>query len=216
MIPLRSTEVPRSPAFVTGALILVNVALFLYELSLGPDRFDTFLSRYGVIPDRFEWLTLVTSMFLHGGWMHLIGNMWFLWIYGRNIEDLIGSAKFLFFYLVCGIAAGVIHVIVNRNSVVPTIGASGAIAGVMGAFLAKLPRARIITLVPIFIFITTMEIPAALLLVYWFIIQFFNGFGSISARGADHGIAWFAHIGGFIAGFLIVRAIPTRPRYLWT
>ena len=136
-------------------------------------------------------------MFIHGGFLHIAGNMWFLWIFGRGVEDLLGHAKYLFLYFACGFAAAFLHILVNSNSTVPTIGASGAIAGVMGAYLIKFPRAHIVTLVFIFIFITTIDIPAAFLLLYWFAIQFFSGVGSVGYSAASSGdVAWFAHVGG--------------------
>lgn len=213
MIPLRSTERVYSTPLVVISLIVVNLLIFIYELSLGPAYLDVFLVRLGIVPDRFHVLNLFTSMFLHGGFLHVLGNMWFLWIYGRNVEDIMGSGKFLMFYLTCGVVAGLVHVFFNPYSRVPTIGASGAIAGVMGAYLIKFPRARIITLVPIVVFLTTLEIPAALLLIYWFAIQFMSGFGSIGySQVSQGGTAWFAHIGGFLAGMLLVSLVGTRPR----
>ncbi len=153
-------------------------------------------------------------MFLHGGWMHLIGNMLFLWVFGRNLEDLIGGPRFLVFYILCGIAAGVVHVIVNAYSRLPTIGASGAIAGVMGAYLVKFPRSRIVTLIFIVFFVTTAEIPAAFILLYWFAIQFISGVGSLASTDyTGGGVAWFAHIGGFLFGMLLIRAFPARQRF---
>ena len=144
----------------------------------------------------------------------MIGNMLYLWVFGRNIEDLIGSGKFLLFYILCGLASAVVHIIFNAYSPVPTIGASGAIAGVMGAYLVKFPRSRIITLVLFFFFFTTLDIPAALLLVFWFAMQFFSGFGSIgSADYTGGGTAWFAHIGGFLAGMLLIRLFPPKKRW---
>jgi membrane associated rhomboid family serine protease len=170
--------------------------------------------RHGIVPDQFHALSILTSMFLHGGWLHVLGNMWFLWIYGRNVEDILGSGKFLLFYLLCGIAAGFVHVLFNPYSRVPTVGASGAIAGVMGAYLIKFPRAHIVTLVPIFIFITTLDIPAAFLLIYWFAIQFMSGFGSIGySQISNGGVAWFAHVGGFLAGMALVKVMGTRQYY---
>jgi len=142
--------------------------------------------------------------------------MWFLWIFGKAIEDLIGHARFLVFYLLCGIAAGLLHVIVALQfggTMVPTVGASGAIAGVMGAYLIKFPRARVVTLIFVFIFVTTVDIPAAFLLIYWFLIQFFSGVGSLRVASESGGIAWFAHIGGFIAGMLLISLMPLRQRY---
>ena len=213
MIPLRSSERVYSTAVVVMALIIANVVIFLYESSLRPSALNIFAMRYGLVPDHFHWENLVTSMFLHGGWLHIIGNLWFLWIYGRNVEDILGSTKFAVFYLLCGIFAGLVHVFFNPFSRVPTVGASGAIAGVMGAYLIKFPRARIVTLVPIFIFLTTLEIPAALLLLYWFAIQFFSGFGSLGmSQIGDGGVAWFAHIGGFVAGMLLVNVMGARKR----
>jgi membrane associated rhomboid family serine protease len=153
-------------------------------------------------------------MFLHGGWLHLIGNMWFLWIFGDNIEDILGHAKYLLFYLLCGIAAALVHVAFNGDSRVPTIGASGAIAGVMGAYMLKFPRSRVVTLVPIFFFLTTMEIPAVYILIYWFIVQLISGFGSIGySHLSQGGVAWFAHVGGFVAGMILIIAMRPAGRY---
>jgi membrane associated rhomboid family serine protease len=153
-------------------------------------------------------------MFLHGGWMHLIGNMLFLWVFGRNVEDLIGGPRFLAFYLLGGIAAGIVHVIVNAYSRLPTIGASGAIAAVMGAYLIKFPRSKIVTLIFIFFFVTTAEIPAAFVLLYWFALQFISGVGSLASTDyTGGGVAWFAHIGGFLIGMLLIRAFPARQRW---
>src|SRR6266851_8025286 len=184
MIPLRSTERTYSTAHVVRLLIGLNVLIFLYQVTMDPDTLVPFVERWGIVPDTISQhlYSLFTSMFLHGGWMHVLGNMLFLWVFGRNVEDLIGGARFLAFYILCGLAAAVVHVISNPYSRMPTIGASGAIAGVMGAYLIKFPRARIITLVPIFFFITTLEVPAAFLLVWWFAIQFFSGFGSLAAE----------------------------------
>jgi membrane associated rhomboid family serine protease len=176
---------------------------------------NRFIATYGIVPDRFHWSQLLTSMFIHGGFMHILGNMWFLWVFGRGIEDLIGHGKFLVFYLACGVAAGLIQMMVNYSSPIPTVGASGAIAGVMGGYLVKFPRARVVTLIFIFIFITTVDLPAFVLLLYWFAIQFFSGFGSIadsqSWQGGD--VAYFAHIGGFLAGMGLIFLLPTKQRY---
>lgn len=214
MIPLRSTEPVRSPATVVISLIIANLLIFFYELSMGPHQLDRFIMQHGMVPDRLHWVTVLTSMFIHGGWLHVLGNMWFLWVYGRNVEDSMGPGRFFAFYLLCGVAAALIQVFFNPYSRVPTVGASGAIAGVMGAYLMKFPHARIITLVPIFIFITTLELPAVFLLLYWFAIQFFSGVGSIGySQVSTGGIAWFAHIGGFVAGMLLIHVMGTRPRY---
>ena len=173
----------------------------------------------GIVPDQMRGmglLTLFTSMFLHGGWMHLIGNMLFLWVFGRNVEDLIGSAKFAAFYILCGLAAGVVHVAVNAYSRQPTIGASGAIAGVMGAYLIKFPRSRIVTLIFIFFFVTTAEIPAAFILLYWFAIQFFSGFWITGASERLHrrrALRTSRTSAAFIVGMLLIRAFPARQRW---
>ena len=214
MIPLRSTERVYSFAKVTAGLIAVNFVIFLYQLSLPPYAFNSLTEQFGLVPDQLHVYTLITSMFLHGGWLLILGNMLFLWVFGRNVEDLIGGGRFLALYLLTGLAAGVVQVMFNPYSRLPTIGASGAIAGVMGAYLMKFPRARILTLVPIIIFYTTLEIPAAIWLLLWFGIQFFSGIGSLA--DADHpldNVAWFAHIGGFIAGLLLVRLFPERRRW---
>src|SRR5450631_1635292 len=149
MIPLRSTERVQSTTFVVGILIALNVLIFLYQASLNPYALDQFVQHWGIVPDSISGhiVTLLTSMFLHGGWLHLLGNMLFLWVYGRNVEDLVGSVRFVLFYLSCGVVAGVVQVVSHPFSPVPVVGASGAIAGVMGAYLIKFPRSRIVTLV---------------------------------------------------------------------
>jgi membrane associated rhomboid family serine protease len=214
MIPLRDSQPSYSTPVVTIILIVANVLIFLYEVTLEPFARNHFIGEYAMIPARFQTADLFSSMFLHGGWMHLIGNMWFLWIYGDNVEDILGRTKYLLFYLLCGAAAGIVHLIFNLDSRVPTVGASGAIAGVMGAYLFKFPRSRIVTLVPIFVFFTTFEIPAAIILVYWFVIQLFSGVGEFAAmRGDQGGIAFFAHVGGFLAGIALITTMRTRERY---
>ena len=213
MIPLRDSQPSYSPPIVTIGLIVVNVVIFLYEITLDPFSANHLIATYAVIPARIEPLSLVTSMFFHGGWLHLIGNMWFLWIFGDNVEDVLGHAKYLLFYLLCGVAAGGAHIAFNLGSRVPTIGASGAIAGVMGAYVVKFPRARIVTLIFIFVFITTIEIPAVFVLAFWFILQLFSGVGSIASSATSGGVAWFAHIGGFLTGILLIHVLGTRQRY---
>jgi membrane associated rhomboid family serine protease len=218
MIPLRDSQPSRTAPVVTIALIALNVFIFLHEWSLDDFSRNYFMHRYALIPARFEASDLLTSMFLHGGWLHLIGNMWFLWIFGDNVEDILGRGKYLLFYLACGVAAALVHVAFHPDSRIPTVGASGAIAGVMGAYMLKFPHSRIVTLLPIFIFFTTVEIPAWIMLVYWFTIQVFSGVGDLAASTArGGGIAWFAHAGGFLAGMLLVKLLPTKPphrRYL--
>lgn len=214
MIPLRDTQPSHSKPFVTGVLIAVNLLVFFYEISLDAYSLNHLLAVYGVVPDRLNLPSLFTSMFLHGGWMHVIGNMWFLWIYGDNVEDVLGHGRYLLFYLLCGLAAGLTHIWFNSDSNVPTVGASGAIAGVMGAYLIKFPHSRIVTLVPIFVFLTTVEIPAVIILGYWLLIQTVSGLGSIAySQVSQGGVAWFAHVGGFVAGMALVNLM--RPRERW-
>jgi membrane associated rhomboid family serine protease len=158
-----------------------------------------------------NYFTLLSSMFLHGGWMHIIGNMWSLWIFGDNVEDRMGRGGFLLFYLLSGLAAGAVHVVTNPASRVPTVGASGAIAGVMGAYLLLFPHASVVTMVPIFFFLQVVEIPAVFFLGFWFLSQLFSGTLSLAAAGPQAaGVAWWAHIGGFVVGFL--WAVPLRRR----
>ncbi len=214
MIPLRDSQRSNSTPVITIGLIVVNVLAFLYQTSLDRFSLNHVIMEYGVVPSRLQLTSLVTSMFLHGGWMHLIGNMWFLWIYGDNVEDILGHAKYLIFYLACGVAAALAHVALNGDSRVPTIGASGAIAGVMGAYMVKFPRARIITLIFLFVFVTTIEIPAYVILLYWFVIQIFSGVGSIGySQISQGGVAWFAHVGGFVTGIILVMLMRTREPY---
>ena len=214
MIPLRDTQPSYTFPFVTVAIIVLNVLAFLYEFSMDAYELNFFIAHYGVIPTRFQWLDMLTSIFLHGGWMHLIGNMWFLWIYGDNVEDILGHSQYLVFYLLCGAAATATHILFNLDSRVPTIGASGAIAGVMGAYVVKFPHSRITTLVPVFVFLTTMEIPAYFILLYWFVIQFFSGIGSVGhSHLSQGGVAWFAHVGGVLAGVVLILLMRTRERW---
>lgn len=215
MIPLRSSEPHYTRPTVNLILIAINVLVFLYELSLGNGyRLNHFIAQYGIVPDRLNVASIITSMFIHGGFLHILGNMWFLWVFGRGVEDVLGHGKYLFFYLLCGVAAAIAHIFINAGSTVPTVGASGAIAGIMGAYLVTFPRARIVTLVLLFIFITTVDIPAAFLLLYWFAIQFFNGVGSVGYSQASSGnVAWFAHVGGFITGIILIKIISPRRRF---
>ena len=214
MFPIRDTEPSNSRPAVTVVLIVVNILVFLYEFWLGDYGQNAFIFRYGLVPDRFYFSNVLTSMFLHGGWMHVLGNMWFLWIFGDNVEDILGHEKFLVFYLLCGVAAALTQVFFNPVSRVPMVGASGAIAGVMGAYLVKFPHSRIRTLVFIIIFFTTIDVPAWVMLLYWFGIQFLSGFESLaSAQVAQGGTAFFAHVGGFLAGILFVHLMHPRQPY---
>lgn len=213
MFPLRDTQPSYSKPLVTILLIVINAVVFLYEISLDPFSRNHFVFQYGVVPERLNYVSLLTSMFLHGGWMHIIGNMWFLWIFGDNIEDILGHLPYLLFYLVCGVAAALSQTALNPDSRMPMIGASGAIAGVMGAYLLKFPHSRIKTLV-FFIFITVIELPAVFVLGYWFVIQFFSGLGSVAySHATEGGVAFFAHVGGFITGIILISILPTRKPY---
>ncbi len=219
MIPIRDKNPSGTFPYVTTGIIVLNVSVFIYEISLGPEL-SIFLKQYGVIPlkvnhySQSSGLTIIntffpfiSSTFLHGGFIHLIGNMWFLWIFGDNIEDKLGHFKYLIFYVVCGIIASSVHVIFNSQSNIPCIGASGAIAGVLGAYMVTFPHARVITIVPLFIFLQIIELPAMIVLGFWFVIQFFSGMASISMSSSGRGVAWWAHIGGFVSGILIFYLI---------
>jgi len=214
MIPLRDSQPSYSAPVATILLIVANAVLFFYELALDPFSRNHLIAAFGLVPDRLWYPSLVTSMFLHAGWLHILGNMWFLWIYGDNVEDILGRFKYLLLYLGSGLAAGLTHALVNPDSRVPTIGASGAVAGVMGAYLVKFPRSRILTLVPVFVFMTTYELPASVILVYWLVIQFFSGVGSVAhSHLAQGGVAWFAHVGGFVTGILLVKLLRPKEPY---
>jgi len=219
MIPLRDVIPSRTTPVVTIAIIVVNAVVFLYEFSLGPDV-NQFIIAYGLIPSAFSWATLLASMFLHGGFLHFAGNMLYLWIFGDNVEDRMGHGRFLTFYLLCGTAAALAQTIMSPDSVVPMVGASGAIAGVMGAYFVMYPHSRIVTLVPIFLFIQLIEIPAIFFLGIWFVMQFLSGVGSIAtaaSRQPAGGVAFWAHVAGFAAGvggvFLFRR--PERQKVEW-
>jgi len=221
MIPLRDDNPAQRAPIVTRGIIVLNVLAFLYELSVS-DGTHEFLRDWGVVPGRLfaaltgetslpvELLTLITSQFLHGGWLHLIGNMWYLWIFGDNVEDRMGHARFLLFYLVSGIVAALFHSALMPGSPMPTVGASGAIAGVLGAYAFAFPRAKVLTLVPIVFFFQIIPIPALVLLGIWFAFQFIAG--TLSAGGSGGGVAWWAHIAGFVFGFVVMMATSRRQR----
>ena len=219
MIPLRDIIPSRTTPVVTISIIALNVLVFLYELSLGR-AIDAFTLYYGLVPAAFSWLTVFTSMFLHGGLLHVAGNMLYLWIFGDNVEDRMGHGRFLVFYLLCGVAAALAQTITMPDSVVPMVGASGAIAGVMGAYFVLYPRSRIVTLLPFFFFFQVIEVPAILFLGIWFVMQFLSGVGSIVStigRGGAGGIAFWAHVAGFVAGITGVALFrrPERQRVEW-
>ena len=216
MLPLRDTVRSRHPPLALWVLIALNGLFFWLELALSSARLEQFFYLFGVVPARFahpHWAAwegfphsywpFLTSMFLHAGWLHILGNMWFLWIFGHAIEDRMGPARFLVFYLLCGIVAGVVQVVTLPDATVPTVGASGAIAGVMGAYLLMYPRARIIALVPIFFWPLFFELPAVVFLGIWFVIQFWSGTLALAGPQQVGGVAFWAHVGGFAAGMLL-------------
>jgi membrane associated rhomboid family serine protease len=215
MFPLRDDRPTYTPPLVTTLLIVACALVFLHEISLDDFSRNYFVEKYAMVPAHLSLSTLLTSMFLHAGWMHIIGNMLFLWAFGKSLEDAMGHMKFLSFYLICGVTAGIVQFLFNYYSRVPTVGASGAIAGVMGAYLIKFPRAWIHTLVFIIVFVTTVDIPAWFFTVFWFVTQLFSGIGSITTTQLnDGGTAWFAHIGGFVSGMILVSMMGTRNRYV--
>lgn len=187
---------------VTYGIIALNVLVYLYQIILATSGGDTevlFIYMFGLIPAQFHIITLFTSMFLHGGIAHILGNMWFLWIFGDNVESALGHFRYALFYILCGLAAGLAQVIINVDSLTPMVGASGAIAGVLGAYLIRYPRAQVHVFIFIFFFFTTIKVPAIIVLGIWFLTQLTNGLGTLGLDTTG-GVAWFAHIGGFIAG----------------
>ena len=213
-IPIKVTQPSYSRPLVTTLLIAVNVLVFLHEFSLqlaDPYSLNHFMAVYSLRPARFHFANILTSMFLHASWGHVLGNMLFLWVFGDNVEDILGHGKFLLFYLLCGAVAAMAQVFMDPFSSVPMVGASGAIAGVMGAYLVKFPRSDVVMLVWL-IFVFTFDLPAWLMLIYWFALQLFGGVGSIT-ESSQGGTAFFAHVGGFLAGILLVSLLGTRQRY---
>ena len=210
MIPLRDINPTRRVPIATGVLIAINVLVFLYQQSLPERGLEAFVFRFGLMPaavtgdfNRFAY-TVVTSMFLHGDWLHIGSNLLYLWIFGNNIEDRLGIIRYVLFYFLAGFAAAGTQIAVAPRSEIPMIGASGAIAGVLGAYIVLFPSARVQTLVFFFYFIRIIEVSALWLLGWWFLIQVLNGFGSLAVQGMG-GVAFFAHIGGFVAGFVLIR-----------
>jgi len=220
MIPLRDNIPSRTYPLVNTLLIWANFVVFAYELSRGA-ALEEFIARWGLVPARLAseglfspaGLTIFSSMFLHGGWLHILGNMWFLYLFGDNVEDRLGHLRYLGFYLLCGVASAATHFLFNPGSAVPVVGASGAIAGVLGAYFVLFPLARVAALVWAFFMAWVVEVPAMLFLGLWFIFQFVAGMASLpgAVAGATGGIAWWAHVGGFVAGVLLVKLLcPAR------
>jgi len=234
MIPLRDLNPSRTAPVVTVALIVANALAFLWELSLGP-QLEPFVMQAAFVPARFVGQGLgiaglvpgiesaVLSMFLHGGWAHVLGNMWFLWIFGDNVEDRLGHLRYVVFYFASGLAATATHALASPGSVVPAIGASGAISGVLGAYLFLYPRARVVTLLFLGIFIQVIQVQALVYLPLWFLMQLFSGLASLGVPSSAQqgGVAFFAHIGGFVAGPLLLlllgggRRSGPRPATTW-
>jgi membrane associated rhomboid family serine protease len=231
MIPIRDDQPRFSTAYITYFIVGLNTVIFLLEWWLGRQSqgaLNALIYEFGVVPTHITgaltgsphfslagaFLPLLTSMFLHGSWLHIIGNMWALWIFGDNIEDHLGHFNYLIFYLLSGLAAGIAHILLNLGSNVPSVGASGAIAGVMGAYFLLYPRARVLTIVPLIFFFTFWTLPAWVVLGYWFLIQFLSGATTSIAysSGTGGGIAFWAHVGGFVAGIVLIKVFPERPR----
>ncbi|MDH4222426.1 MAG: rhomboid family intramembrane serine protease [candidate division Zixibacteria bacterium] len=225
MIPLRDNIPSQKKPIVTTIILSINILVFFYQLSLGAD-FEGFILKYGAIPDQIMHgervtpystfpftLTLFTAMFLHGGLWHLLGNMLYLWIFGDNIEERLGHLRFLILYIVSGLAASFAHIFMSPNSQLPMVGASGAIAGILGAYMIEFPYAKILTLVFFGFFIRVVSIPAFFVLGFWFILQLIYASTTLGVSGGG-GIAWFAHIGGFLAGIILFRLLRKRSHWI--
>lgn len=227
MFPLKDTIPSFRKPYVTLIIIAINVTVFIYELTLSHGELMAFFYKFGVVPARYtssefsqltglsssNFFPFISAMFLHGGWSHIISNMWALWLFGDNVEDKLGHFGFAVFYLLSGIAASLLHFLFSWNSAVPMLGASGAIAGVMGAYFVLFPYSRIITFIPLFFIPFLVEIPAVIYLGIWFITQFFNGTVSTISRGNFGGVAWWAHIGGFLFGMNMWKYFVFDRRY---
>lgn len=231
MIPIKDDIPSKSYPIVNITLIVINVIAFLFELSLGDDL-ESFIKAFAIIPEKYFYsgiqyedgtvvlfsmseriIPLFTSMFLHGGWLHLFSNMLYLWIFGDNVEDRMGHFRYILFYILCGLIAAGAHIITNPDSEIPTIGASGAIAGVLGAYLLLYPFARVIVVIPILFFWDIIKLPALIVLGFWFVTQIFQGTLALAIQtSATGGVAWWAHIGGFVAGLLLINIFKKKNR----
>ncbi len=238
MFPVRDNIPSRNPPIATWLLIFANALVFLFELAMPEATLQRFFYYFGIVPARYthpdwamwaglpvdDYWPFLTSMFLHGGWMHIIGNMWTLWIFGDNVEDRMGPVRFTVFYLLCGIAAGMVHWFTNPHSTIPTVGASGAIAGVLGAYFFLFPTARVVVMVPLLFLPFFFELPAVVYLAFWALTQVFSGTLALASPQNVGGVAWWAHVGGFLTGvvlhFLFVRRgrsyrRPARDEFGW-
>lgn len=217
MIPLKDMTPRRSFPVVTLLLIIANVIVFIHQVTLPPAAAEAFIRTYGLVPAKIQmalagrhytleqaFIPMFTCMFLHGGILHILGNMWFLWIFGGNVEDRMGPLAYPLFYMICGIGSGLSQTAFSWGSHIPSIGASGAISGVLGAYIVFFPRSRILTLIPLFIIWFTWRIPAVIFIGIWFAVQFLSGLGSLGAASMG-GVAWWAHVGGFLLGMLLAR-----------
>ena len=221
MLPLRDENPTRTFPFITVLIIVINCILFIVELGQG-ENIAVFIQSFGCTPYEISTgydieplilfpvrFTVFTSMFLHGGWMHLVGNMLYLWIFGNNIEDRLGHLRFIVFYFLAGAIGSLVQIMISPLSTIPQIGASGAISGILGAYILLFPKAKVLTLVPLFYFIRIIRLPAYFILGFWFVLQIINGFVSLSYT-AQGGVAFFAHIGGFIAGLILIKPFLIR------
>lgn len=226
MIPVGDNVPTRGTPVVNWLFIILNFVVFFVELAQGP-QLEEFIYHWGLIPAVLTGhaapvpdapsaaLTLFTAMFLHGGWAHVVGNMLFLWVFGDNVEDAMGSVRYIAFYLLAGVAASAAQVALMPETVLPTIGASGAVAGVLGAYIVMHPRAKVTVVVPLFLFFPVFEMPAFFMLGLWFLTQFVSGITSFAATGGTGGVAWWAHIGGFVAGLLLIFVFRRRREPGW-
>ena len=215
MFPVSDVIPSRTTPYVTITFIVLNSAAFLYELQLDAAALQAVVQRFGVAPAEFSWAATITSQFLHDGWLHFGGNMLYLWIFGDNVEDAFGHAPYLLFYLLCGVAAAVGQSAVHPASPIPLIGASGAIAGTMGAYFVLYPQSRVLTAVFAIVFLDLVEIPAIFFLGLWFLLQLFSSLGSLGAHAADGGVAFWAHVTGFAAGVIAGGVSRVRARRLY-
>lgn len=221
MFPIRDDVPSRTYPYVTVGLIVLNTLIFILHFGhrmSDPVGAANAVASFGLVPARVaegRFWPFFTSMFMHGGWFHLIGNMWYLWIFGDNVEDRLGHAKFIVFYIACGLLGNLGHFLSGPGSTVPAVGASGAIAGVLGAYIVSYPMARVLVVIPLFLFLHLMSVPALVVLGFWFIIQLASGAISLGHSGGYGGVAWWAHIGGFVAGMALLKVMRPRPRVFY-